>query len=200
MPRHKTIAGDALLQRAMEQFWHAGYLGTSVDDLVRATGSTRHTLYAEFGGKLGLLEACLDLYQATVVTPAFAAVEADDAAIAGIRAYFDTQIRRAARAGLPGPGCLIANLSTEIAPRTPRILARVRAHHQRLHDGFLGALRNAAGGAGDERRLRERADFLATSAQGLWSHSRTVASAAELRRYARTLVDLIEETLPHVRH
>src|ERR1700730_11981301 len=49
--------------RATETFWKAGYAGTSLDDLVAATGMNRPSLYAAFGDKRDLYLKTLTRYQ-----------------------------------------------------------------------------------------------------------------------------------------
>lgn len=182
----KTIA-------AMRRFWTHGFEATSIDDLVTATGWNRAAIYSAFGGKKGLFLACIEAYRALVVTPAFTGVEAKDAGLAAIEAYFETLIAAAAVEGLPGPGCLIANLATEIAPHDEALLAVVEAHLRRLEAGFAGALTHEFGTP--EARAREFGHFLAVSAQGLWSYSRSVATAEPLRAHARLLISLVKGAL-----
>ncbi|GAC1520483.1 MAG: hypothetical protein NVS3B11_19900 [Collimonas sp.] len=43
-------------------FWHAGYGGSSLDDLSAATGMNRPSLYAVFGDKHALYLQTLDRY------------------------------------------------------------------------------------------------------------------------------------------
>jgi len=47
----------------MEVFWERGYQAVSVSDLVQRTGLNRHSLYARYGNKFGLLHAALDRYR-----------------------------------------------------------------------------------------------------------------------------------------
>jgi AcrR family transcriptional regulator len=54
--------GEAL-KRAAEKFWKAGYAGTSLDDLVEATGMNRPSLYAAFGDKRDLYLKTLEYYR-----------------------------------------------------------------------------------------------------------------------------------------
>jgi TetR/AcrR family transcriptional regulator, transcriptional repressor for nem operon len=196
MPRAANLTRDEIIERSLARFWTYGYLGTSIDDLTRETGATRHALYQTFGGKRDLFLACLDAYRDAVVTPAFARVEEKDSGLAEIAGYFEHQIARGEAHGLPGPGCLIANTMTEMAPHDDEIAAHVHAHHARLAAGFRRALANASRGAGLSRKeLGEFAELLATSAQGLWSFSRTVTDAADLRRFVTTLLHLIEHRI-----
>ena len=182
---------------AMRQFWGHGFTATSMDHLVGVTGVSRHGIYSAFGSKRDLFLACLEAYQQAVVTPAFAVVEEEGAGLSAIAGYFETQIAKAEALGLPGPGCLIANTMTELGPHDRDVLDRVNWHNQRLHAGFKNAL-----AAADENEpplsenvLNDLASLLVTSAQGLWSCSRSVDQAEPLRRIVATLLDLLKARL-----
>lgn len=197
MPRPRNHSREDVVRSAMRRFWKHGYGATSIDDLVRETGATRHALYQDFGGKRELFLACLDTYPEACVTPAFARVERDGADLEDIAAFLEVRIAAAEARGLPGVGCLFANTQTELAPHDSEVAARIRAHHERLVSGFRNALRNAAprGRRPAPAQLNELASLLAVSAQGLWSASRTVTDAGVLRRYAATLLDLVQRRL-----
>ena len=60
--RAPTIRMTALA-RAADTFWKAGYAGTSLDDLVAATGMNRPSLYAAFGDKRDLYLKTLEYYR-----------------------------------------------------------------------------------------------------------------------------------------
>jgi AcrR family transcriptional regulator len=64
-PRGRPRAYDPqiALARAAEKFWKAGYAGTSLDDLVEATGMNRPSLYAAFGDKRDLYLKTLEHYR-----------------------------------------------------------------------------------------------------------------------------------------
>jgi TetR/AcrR family transcriptional regulator, transcriptional repressor for nem operon len=177
------------------QFWRHGYYATSIEDLVAATGVSRHGLYADFSDKRGLFVAAFAAYIDTVVTPAFAPVEAAGAGFAEIRGFFETQIALAESAGLPGPGCLVSNTMVEVGPHDAQFDLLVKAHLARITAGFRGALANES----RRRRHRRTLDLnslafrLTASAQGLWSISRTLTQASLLRTFAQDLVNDIEE-------
>lgn len=175
MPRKRAISRTGLLDRALARFWAHGYAATSVDDLVKATGVSRHGIYSDHGGKKALFLACFDRYADTVVTPAFAQVEATGAGIVAIAAYFEAQIARAEATGLPGPGCFVANSATEVAPHDPAARAFVTAHNDRLRAGFAKALSH------DGLTDPALAGATLVFATGLWSLSRVMPDAAPLR-------------------
>ena len=190
MPRARAQTPEDVLAAAMRQFWQHGYHATSVQDLVRSTGTSRHILYSDAGGKHELYTKCFAAYREQVVDPAARVLEESHDGLEALAAYFEMQICLAEKDGLPGPGCMIANAMTEIAPHDPAIAALVTAHHNRLTAAFAAALRRAAPDTPDTE-TEELAEFLFTSAQGLWALSRTVKTAAPSRSYAATLLDLI---------
>ena len=182
------------MRRAMRHFWAHGYHGSSIRDLVAATGVSRHGLYGDFDDKEALFEATLATYRDEIVSPAFAQVEAEGANLASIAAYFEQQIQLAERSGLPGPGCLLANTMVGVGPHDPRFQRAVEAHLSRLTAGFRHALGNA-GGCLAPSDLDGLAEFLTISAQGLWSVSRTAKTAVPLRRYVAQLLSHVERGL-----
>ncbi len=60
MGRPRQFDTDAVLSAARAAFVRNGYRGTSIDDLLRATGLQRASLYSAFGSKRGLFIAALD--------------------------------------------------------------------------------------------------------------------------------------------
>jgi len=184
MPRAKSEKRENLVSTAMLHFWRHGYEATSVDDLVRATGVSRQGIYGDAGGKDALFVQCLHAYVEAVVTPAFARVERNGAMLDSVADYFEHQIARGQEAGLPGPGCLLTNTMTEVAPHRNEIMHFVARHNERLLQGFAAAITNTATAAGrtlDRRECYALATTLVVFANGLWTMSRTVDDAAVLR-------------------
>ena len=59
MGRPRTFSESDVVARASAVFARRGFAATSVDDLVRATGVGRASLYGAFGSKDGLFQRCL---------------------------------------------------------------------------------------------------------------------------------------------
>jgi len=194
MPRPKTHTRKSIASAAMDTFWQYGYEATSLNDLVRQTGASRQSIYADFGGKLDLFLASLDCYQTEVVTPAFAQVEQRGADLSAVEAYFWHQIERAESAGLPGPGCLIANTMTENAAHDLKVSERVTSHNNRLQAGFLNAFRGEYRIKQiriQEKRLEVIAATTVIFAQGLWSYSRAIDNSQTLKRSVAHYLQLV---------
>ncbi len=196
MPKPRTYDRSELISAAMEQFWVHGFYATSIRDLVDATGVSRHGLYAEFDDKHGIFLAALERYLDSFVREAFGRVEAEEASVGQIRDYFEHLIALAEENGLPGPGCLMANTMVEAGPHETAFKALVERHLERLRSGFERALKTGQECGEVDRALDAKrfAEFLAISAQGLWSASRMITDAAHLRAYVDTLLAPIENT------
>ena len=163
-----------------------------MDDLVQATGVSRHGIYSTFGGKKAMFLACFDRYQQAVVTPAFEVVEAPSAGLESVAEYFERQISWGEAAGLPGPGCFVANSATEVAPSDPEVMMQVKRHNDRLKRGFAGAL-TASMPSIDEGKVSNLAELLVIFTNGLWTLSRCVSNADTLRRAVRNFLRLLTE-------
>ena len=59
MGRRRTFIESEAIGSATAVFAERGFAGSSVDDLVRATGVNRASLYGVFGSKDGLFQRCL---------------------------------------------------------------------------------------------------------------------------------------------
>ena len=92
MARTKTFDPSVALEQAMAVFWLKGYEATSMQDLVEAMGINRASLYATFGDKRQLFLAAIAHYDATVVRPAMAPLEAPGAAKAEIIQHFQRAV------------------------------------------------------------------------------------------------------------
>jgi TetR/AcrR family transcriptional repressor of nem operon len=107
----KQFNQDDLLDQAMEAFWRNGYQGTSIHDLVEATGVNRGSLYATFGDKCGLFLAVLDHYGKRIGRPMMEALSHPNPRQA-IQGMFELIIGRIRDPQYPR-GCLFTNTSLE---------------------------------------------------------------------------------------
>jgi TetR/AcrR family transcriptional regulator, transcriptional repressor for nem operon len=143
MARPRKFDPDDVLDEAMRQFWQHGYGDTSVDSLVEATGVQPGSLYNTFkGGKHALFMGSLERYSKLVVPEKMGALEARDAGLPEIRAYFDGLVQDLlSEEGRMG--CLMVNSAIELAAVDPRVAEVVSGHMDRLERNVARALRNA---------------------------------------------------------
>lgn len=161
MARNREFDPKEALEKAMMVFWQKGYVDTSIDDLVDATGVSRYGLYAEFGSKRGLFLASLDYYQENAVQAFFGIVEQAGAALPEIRLYFDKILDFYSQpAGKLG--CLMCNSATEVAPHDKGVKEKINGAMERMTTGFGVALTNAKkrGEVKSKLNIKQAADFL----------------------------------------
>lgn len=161
MARNREFDPKEALEKAMMVFWQKGYVDTSIDDLVDATGVSRYGLYGEFGSKRGLFLASLDYYQENAVQAFFGIVEQAGAALPEIRLYFDKILDFYSQpAGKLG--CLMCNSATEVAPHDQGVKEKVNGAMERMTTGFGVALTNAKkrGEVKSKLNIKQAADFL----------------------------------------
>src|SRR3954469_12216637 len=130
MARPRKFAEEDVVAAAREQFWSAGYAGTSLEDLTEATGLGRGSLYGAFGDKHELYLRALEDYCAVTMGSV-----ADDLGIPGVRAFdrLVGHIRNAAGA-TPAEakrGCLMAKSAAELGSTDKDVARRVKASMQK---------------------------------------------------------------------
>jgi AcrR family transcriptional regulator len=87
--RPRAYDADEALARAAATFWKAGYAGTSLDDLVAATGMNRPSLYAAFGDKREIYLKTLDYYMEESRAVARAALADDPPLRVFLKRFYD---------------------------------------------------------------------------------------------------------------
>lgn len=186
MARHKGFREEEVLERAMRRFWAHGYDGTSIQDLVEATGINRASLYGTFGDKERLFAAAVDHYLARVSAERLAILERDGPASAAIRAYFDDLLAFASGEGR-GLGCLLTNTAVELAPHHPEVALRIRAAFAQVEDAFARTIergqRDGDIAPGDPQKL---ARFLTALVHGLRVLIRSRTGPERLRDVVET--------------
>lgn len=194
----KRFDMDTVLDAAMIQFWRAGYDATSLDDLSRATGLNRSSIYSSLGDKDALFLRCLDRYAERYgdrYDAALAGAAADP--VTAVRAFFDVTLGRIADPALPD-GCLIAQSAMAIPVLSPGVAARAKKalgfHRSRL----LAALKRAGLASEDAENF---AVHLTAVNQSLAVMSRAGASPADLLTVVDVTVNaLAQAAFRHDRH
>jgi len=69
MGRPRLFDESASLDAAVQEFWVKGYRSASVDELLRAMGMSRASMYRTFGCKKALFERVLTLYRERHIDP-----------------------------------------------------------------------------------------------------------------------------------
>jgi len=188
MAGRKQFDVDTALDAAMIQFWRAGYADTSVEDLSRATGLNRSSIYSSFGDKDSLFAVCLQRYVSRYGRHYDAALScAADRPLTAVQAFFNVTLERIADRDLPD-GCLVVQTVMTAPVLSPAIVSRAQEAVALQRNRLRTALR--AGGL-PEKAADTFALYAVAVNQSLAVMSRTEATPAQLR----AVVDLALDTL-----
>jgi AcrR family transcriptional regulator len=119
---------------AVEAFWSHGYAATTLDELERATGVDRSTIYNSSGGRRGLYDRAAMAYLGRGEDQLLSPLTAGDAGLDDIVEFLDRLQANLVDESTP-PGCLIINDIT-----TPTNLEITDRYLTTLRRGFSDAI------------------------------------------------------------
>lgn len=125
MPRPRAFDEHQVLERAREQFWTTGYAGTRMDDIARATGLGKGSLYGAFGDKGKLFHRVFGDWCAAVVEVAEGRLAGgpDAEALDRLSEYVHLMAENTA-SDTEHRGCLLAKGTAELAEHDPAVAGR----------------------------------------------------------------------------
>ncbi|MDA0982056.1 MAG: TetR/AcrR family transcriptional regulator [Proteobacteria bacterium] len=191
MARPREFHTDTAVRNALFVFWRKGYAETTMQDLERATGLGRMSLYNAFGGKEDLFQTALERY--LDATRRLYAKHLRGGGIADIERLIDTYVHPAPLGEAAQWGCvmLIAiGAADGVSPLARKAIEGLRRFSVRKIEAEL-ALARECGEVAANADLRDAAEFIVTS---LWGskmairHARSAAAAAPVGRMLRRLL------------
>ncbi len=139
MPRPKEFDPEEVLDRATRQFLSTGYEGTSVQDLVEATGLSRSSLYESFGCKHELYLAALDRYREREVARIADQLTGEGSPLTRLRMVLE----HTAAACEEGEGCFLVDATVERARHSEDTERCAAAGLRGMEEAFAGAVQRA---------------------------------------------------------
>ncbi|MFC0402771.1 TetR/AcrR family transcriptional regulator [Paraburkholderia rhizosphaerae] len=179
--RPRQFDTNAVLAKAAKVFWNHGYHATSIDDLVKATGVLRGSLYGVFGDKHGLMLAALEHYAEGSIAGLVERLNADVPPADALRnALMHHTHVAAALAGQRS--CFIVNSTLEMQVDDEALRAKLASIQRRIATLLAAAvIRGQAAGVFnptlDEKSV---ADYLLCMTQGLRVMGRVKRNEDEL--------------------
>jgi TetR/AcrR family transcriptional repressor of nem operon len=195
MARTREYDADDALERALHHFWQNGYLGTSIEQLVDATGVQRYGLYQSFTNKHGLFVEALRRYQNFYVAHRLRRLEEEGAGLDAIESVLN-DLATVVESPLGRFGCLLCNTAVELGGRDEVSDEQVRRYVGRLRSGFRAAT-VAAIEQGELEPTTDpdaQGDHLAGVVVGAYAYART----GPPRGSVRAMVETTLERLPRV--
>lgn len=135
MARTKEFDERQALQAAMLVFWEKGYEGTSIQDVERATGLRRTSIYNAFGNKRALFGRVLACYKESVMASLFAAMDGASDIREGIARLLNAALDVNYDEEYPG-GCLVVLSVLESGQHDAASRASLEQSMQELRQGL----------------------------------------------------------------
>ncbi|SDH26475.1 TetR/AcrR family transcriptional regulator [Paraburkholderia phenazinium] len=179
--RPREFDTATVLAHASEVFWRHGYHATSIDDLCKATGLLRGSLYGVFGDKHGIMLAALDHYAdgsiARLAERLNAPLPPQEALRNAILHY-----TKVSSALAPQRSCLITNTTLEMQTDDEALRTRIAAIQRRMATLLAAAVIRGQASGDFNSTLDEKAvsNFLLCIIQGLRVLGRVAHDEQEL--------------------
>ena len=178
---------DTALDQMVEVFWCGGFSATSIGDLEKATGLTRPSLYAAFGGKEQMFLAVLHHYGERYNAHLMVALRHPGSAREALARYFSKLAEQLSDHRLP-PGCLLANTIIEFGSAKEAIGQFVREQLATIESHFYQTIRRGQIEGEFNQHIDPRvfARLLTATAEGMALLARSDFGEAALRDIARS--------------
>lgn len=171
----------------MRLFWEHGYHATSVQDLMKAAGIQKQSLYGAFGDKRSLFLKCLNLYTKQTLLGIQRMLNESDSPLEGIERVMRFASQPPDSKNRP-PGCLMANTALELGLNDPDIADEIRRMFRGL-EKMLGATVRKAQAQGEISKNLDCVAVglsLANTISGIRILERTGASKRQVRTVVET--------------
>ncbi|MEU8148885.1 helix-turn-helix domain-containing protein [Nonomuraea sp. NPDC048901] len=191
MPDIKHFDPDATLDQVVNLFWQRGTDSTGIADVVQATGLSRSSLYATFGGKAQLQAAALDRYLERQSRPVFEALAADTRGVPAIVTFFERLVAARCAGEHARWGCLVTNSHATASGGLPEIREVLDRHHDALRAAMHAALETARadGRLRADLNVEAAAEALTLQAYAVNLRSRAGAEPAVLLAGVHAVID-----------
>jgi AcrR family transcriptional regulator len=193
MARPRSFDQDEVLRAIRDQFWLTGYAGTSMDDILMATGLGKGSIYGAFGDKHQLFLRVFDDYCTMVTEAVRRALEGpDDEAFRRLRAHV-LAVADATASDASLRGCLLAKGTAELAAQDPVIAARARQAFAAIEELIASCIAGAqrAGDIAPDADPVRLAGLLLAVLRGIEALGKGGSSPASLRGIAETAVAVL---------
>jgi TetR/AcrR family transcriptional repressor of nem operon len=187
MARTREFDTDQAVGAAVKTFRAKGFAGSSIQDLVEATGVGRGSLYAAFGDKDGLYQAAMDRYRGDYAAPLLELLATDAPARTLIRQTLEGLVEEILRDG-DQQSCLIVSAAAERFHGDAEVEKHIRATTTALEDALTQLLTRgqASGDIGSTAQPRDLARFLIATIHGL----RVAGAINPDRRWLTSVVEV----------
>src|SRR5271154_564760 len=140
MARPREFDERKVIDQIMQLFWEKGFLGTSMDELVKATGLNKGSLYHCFGNKEAIFKSALDNY---LNNGPVADTVSDNSSIGALCRFYALIISDADLPRKKRRGCFVFNSCLELGNQPGRLASFVLSMAKKREEFFQRLIEEA---------------------------------------------------------
>lgn len=193
MARGKDFDESEVLAKAVSLFWHKGYNGTSMQELVDALGISRSSLYDTYVDKHTLYLKALEFYQNDAASRMNAIITETASAKEAIK-----QLLELSTSDLlldkQQKGCFMVNAEVEVAPHDKEVLNIVCKNERQIEDAFHRTIKKGQ----ENGEIRNKQDamalthFLLNTVKGIRVSAKSTTDKAFFNDIIKTALSVLD--------
>lgn len=179
MARTKDFDENEVLTKAIQLFWHKGYNGTSMQDLVYGLGISRSSLYDTYTDKHTLFIKALESYQNTGAGKIQAIIDNSGSAKETVKRLLGFAINELL-GDKQHKGCFMVNAEVEVAPHDAEVNNLVCKNDQQMEDAFFQVIQKGkdSGEIKNRQDARALARFIFNAVKGMRVTAKSITDKA----------------------
>jgi TetR/AcrR family transcriptional repressor of nem operon len=168
MARTKDFDESEVLTKAINLFWHKGYNGTSMQDLVDGLGISRSSLYDTFGDKHTLYIKALENYKGSASGEMCNIVNQSVSAKEAIKQLLDLTTWTLLTDD-QHKGCFMVNAAVEVGPHDEQVGNMICENDKFVENSFYTAIKKGqkSGEISADKDARALARFILNNVKGM---------------------------------
>jgi len=199
--RPRKTDPDTVLDTSMKVFWEHGFDGTSMNDLVTATGMAKPGLYATFGDKEALYTKALTRYVRDLGSPMLEDIKTSpDPIDVVVRRFLDSVATNVVDKNNPS-GCFLANSVVECGGHSSSLEDIARGFDSERRAAFVDRFKAAKekGELPEDTDAEALGEFFAGQALALSVMGRAGVDIATLSRFLDVAMQVLttRKATPH---
>jgi TetR/AcrR family transcriptional repressor of nem operon len=193
MARTKDFDEAEVLSKAVCIFWHKGYNGTSMQDLVDGLGISRSSLYDTFGDKHALYIKALDSYQQAGGSQMCDIINNTASAKEAIKKLLELTMRDLLN-DEQRKGCFMVNAEIELASLDAEVKNLICRNEQQFEGAVLRAIKKGQD-SGEIRNTQDPlalARFIINAVRGMQVSAKATADKAFFDDIIKTTLSVLD--------
>jgi TetR/AcrR family transcriptional regulator, transcriptional repressor for nem operon len=192
MARTKDFDEDAVLNKAVCLFWHKGYNGTSMQDLVDTLSISRSSLYDTYTDKHNLYLKALQFYLDSAgkrMDGLLTDAKTSKAAIKQLLELTTLDLLKDKQ----HKGCFMVNAEVEVASHDPEVKDIIRKSEDQIENAFRRAIQNGQkkGEINAKQDARALARFFLNTVKGIRVSAKSVSDKSTFDDVIRTALSVL---------